>query len=147
MVKKIVKVVFDDQTELTIGEHKTIEQIKTDQTHDKQWKEERHYQRQFITLERAILRNLDDDTVRRYAKDDLDLVEQGNCDCDCEEKDISDFEDNEIMAELVSRNILGQANPDIITTDLFIRFSKVLTVADVQELEALISELETKHGL
>ena len=147
MVKKIVKVVFDDQTELTVGEHKTIEQIKTDYTYDKDWKVTRHYKRQFQTLERIILGNVEDDTVKDYAKDYLDLVEQGDCDCDCEEKDISDFEDNEIVAELVSRNILGQTNANIITIDLFTRFSKVLNFADAQELDSIITELELKYKL
>lgn len=147
MDKKIIKVVFDDQTELTVGEHKTIEQIKAEYTYDKDWKVNRHYQRQFQTIERDILWNLDDDTVKDYAKDHLDLVEQDDCDCDCKEKDISDFEDNEIMAELSSRKILGQTNTNIITIDLFTRFSKVLNFADTQELDKIITELELKYKL
>jgi len=146
MSKKIVKVVFDDATELLVGEIKTIEEIKTSYTYDKDWKVQNHYERQFKKIENSILKTLDNDTVEDYAKDYLDLIEEDDCD-KCKEKDVSDFEDGELMAEVTSRNLFGYTNVNIITLDLFTRFSRVITVADNQYLEAVISELETKYKL
>ena len=109
------------------------------------WKANRHYERQFYKIEKDILWSLNDDEVKDYAIDHLDLKEEDDCDCD--EKDILDFEDNEIMAELSRRKLLGYANLNIISLDLFSRFSRVITVANNQELETMILELEKKYNL
>jgi len=68
-------------------------------------------------------------------------------DCDCREKELCDFESNELMSEVLRRGLLGYSNVNIITIDLFTRFSKVITVADLQELETIILNLETKYKL
>ena len=151
MDKKIVKVVYDN------GEIKLIEKenIKSrEQIKDaliigekQDWRVNRAYDRQFKELERDVLWGLDEDLVKEYAKDHLDLKDEDENDCDCHDKDVSDFEDDELMAELSRRNLLGYANVNIISIDLFTRFSRVITVADNQELETIISELEKKYNL
>ena len=151
MDKKIVKVVYDDR-EIKLVEKEKIksrEQIKDDlPTGEKQyWRVNRVYDRQFQELERAVLWGLDEDLDKEYAKDHLNLKDEDENDCDCHDKDASDFEDYELMAELSRRNLLGYANMNIISIDLFTRFSRVITGADNQELETIISELEKKHNL
>jgi predicted DNA-binding antitoxin AbrB/MazE fold protein len=151
MDKKIVKVVYDNG-EIKLIEKKNLksrEQIKDALIigEKQDWRVERAYDRQFKELERDVLWGLDEDLVKEYAKDHLDLKDEDENDCDCHDKDVSDFEDDELMAELSRRNLLGYANVNIISIDLFTRFSRVITVADNQELETIISELEKKHNL
>jgi hypothetical protein len=151
MQKKIVKVVYDngEENSIDIEKFKSKKQIQDNlpigEKHD--WRVSRVYDRQFKDLERDILWGLDDETVKDYAKDHLDLKDEDENDCDCQDKDVSDFEDNELMAELSRRNLLGYANVNIITIDLFTRFSRVITNADNQELEKIVSELEKKYNL
>jgi hypothetical protein len=151
MDKKIVKVVYDNG-EIKLIEKKNIksrEQIKDALIigEKQDWRVERAYDRQFKELEKAVLWELDEDIVKEYAKDHLDLKDEDENDCDCDDKDVSDFEDDELMAELSRRNLLGYANVNIISIDLFTRFSRVIAKADNQELETIISELEKKHNL
>ena len=91
--------------------------------------------------------NLYDDNVKDYAKDHLDLKDEDDNDCDCDDKDVSDFEDDEIMSELQRRKLFGYTNVNIITVDLFTRFSRIITVADNKDLETIILDLEKKYSL
>ena len=151
MDKKIAKVVYDN------GEIKSVDRKKIKSKEkikdalpigEKQdWRVNRVYDRQFKELEKEVLWGLDEDLVKEYAKDHLNLKDEDENDCDCHDKDASDFEDDELMTELSRRNLLGYANVNIISIDLFTRFSRVVTVADNQELETIISELEKKYNL
>jgi hypothetical protein len=145
--KKIIKVIYNDQTEDCVKDLKSLEDIKKDFEYDKDWKTYRHYERQFQELERAVLWELDDDTVREYAKDHLDLKDEDENDCDCDKTDISDFDDTELMAELSSRNLFGYKNVNIINIDLLTRFFKILTFGNNAELESVITDLEKKYNL
>jgi hypothetical protein len=147
MDKKIVKAIYNDGTEISVKDLKTLEQIKKDYNYDRDWKYVRHYERQFYTIEKDVLWTLEDDLVTDYTKDHLDLKDESENDCDCDDKDVQDFEDEELMAELVRRNILGYINVNIISIDLFTRFSRIITIADNQELETIILELEKKYNL
>jgi glucan phosphorylase len=149
MDKRIIKVIYDNGEEKVVGDYKSKEQIKQDKPigEKEDWRVNRTYNRQFKDFEREILWELDDDMVKDYAKDHLDLKDENENDCDCQDKDVSDFEDEELMAELSRRNLLGYANVNIISIDLFTRFSRVITKADNQELETIISELEKKYNL
>lgn len=147
MKKKIVKVVYTDGQQDEVKDWKTIEEIKTKFNYDKDWKVNNHFERQFYKIEKDILWNLYDDNVKDYAKDHLDLKDEGENDCDCENKDVSDFEDDEIMSELQRRKLFGYTNVNIITVDLFTRFSRIITVADNKDLETIILDLEKKYNL
>lgn len=147
MSKNIVKIVYDDETEVSVKDFKTLEQIKKDYVYDEEWRYVRHYERQFTEIVNSILEGLDDDLVKKYAKDNLDLKDENENDCDCEDKGVSDFEDNELMAELSSRNLFGYTNINIISIDQFTRLSRLITVADNRELEMIISDLEKKYNL
>ena len=147
MDKRIIKVIYDDETEISVQDLKTLEQIKKDYTYDKEWKFIRHYNRQFQTIEKDVLWNLEDDFVKEYAKDHLALKNEDDNDCDCEDKTIFDFEDNDLVSELVRRNFFGYDSLNIVSIDLFTRFSRIMTVVSSQELESVITELENKHNL
>lgn len=152
MHNRITKVVYDN------GEIKLVEKEKIKSKKqikdalpigEKQdWRVNRVYDRQFKEIERDVLWGLDEDMVKEYAKDHLYLKEEDENDCDCnDEKDISDFEDDELLAEIAIRNNLGYANVNIVTIDLFDRFTRLVGVADNLELENIIIELEKKHNL
>ena len=147
MSKKIIKVIYTDDTEDSVKDLKTIEDIQKEFNYDKDWKTYNHYERQFKDIEESILWNIDDDVVSEYAKDYLDLKDQDENDCDCEETDISDFEDAELMAEMSSRNLLGFNNVSIVSIDLFTRFSRIITFGNNAELESIITDLEKKYNL
>lgn len=149
MDKRIVKVIYDNGEEILVGKYKSKKQILKDlPIGEKQdWRVNRNYEKQFKEIERKVLWALDDDMVKDYAKDHLYLKDEDENDCDCEETDISDFEDDEILSELANRNYLGYANMNIITINLFERLSRIIGVADNLELENIISELEKKHNL
>ena len=80
----------------------------------------------------------------RQAKE---MEKQQKYKCVCDDKQIGDFEDNEIMAELTNRNLLGYTDVNSFTLDLFNRFSRLINFADHQELDTVIKELETKYKL
>jgi len=147
MDNKIVKVIYTDGEEKELKDWKTPQELKSEFGYSIDWEANRHYKRQFLKFEEDVLLSLDDDSVRSYAKYNLDLKDEGENDCDCKDKDVSDFEDEELTAELIRRNMLGYVNVNIISIDLFTRFSRIITVADNQELEAIISELEKKYNI
>ncbi len=149
MVKNILKVVYDNGEVKVVGDYKSKEQIKEAKPigEKEDWRVNRTYKRQFKELEEAVLWELDDDMVTEYAKDHLDLKDEDENDCDCDETDISDFEDAELMAEMSSRNLLGFTNVSIVSIDLFTRFSRVITIGNNAELESIISDLEKKYNL
>ncbi len=147
MDKKIVKVIYTDGGQIEVKDWKTPEQLKSEFSYGMDWKANRHYDRQFKDIERDVLWGLDDSIVKDYAKDHLDLKDEDENECDCDDKDVSDYEDDELMAELTRRNLLGYANVNIISIDLFTRFSRLITVADNQELETIIWDLEKKYNI
>jgi hypothetical protein len=149
MDKKIVKVIYTNGEIDEVKDWKTTSEIKTEFNYSLalDWKAQRHFERQFYKIERDVLWNMNDNEVKKYAKDHLDLKDEDDNDCDCDEKDICDYEDDEIMTELSRRKLFGYTNVNIISVDLFTRFSRLITVANNQELEKIILELETKHNL
>ncbi len=147
MSKKIKKVIYSDGEEKEVESCKTPAELKIEFNYDMDWKANRHFERQFYKIERDILWSLEDETVKDYAKVHLDLKDEDENDCDCEDKSLSDFEDNELMAELSNRNLFGYTNVNIISIDQFTRLSRLITVADNRELEIIISDLEKKYNL
>jgi hypothetical protein len=144
MKPKITKVIFDNEEVLELGEVAPI----TPEDY-KDWKKRINWERQFEEFEKQILENLDEDTIKDYAKDWLDLKDEDDCDCndnDCDCDDISEVSDLELIKEVYSR-ITKQRTADIITADLFFRFTKVLQFADKFEIDKILSEQEQKFKI
>lgn len=53
---------------------------------------------------KLILKHLDDDDIRDYAEDVLDLVEEEEC--ECEDADLNDFQTEDIIWELEQRGLI-----------------------------------------
>jgi hypothetical protein len=144
MKPKITKVIFDNEEVLELGEVAPI----TPEDY-KDWKKRINWERQFEQFEKQILGNLDEDIIKDYAKDWLDLKDEDDCDCDdndCDCDDISEVSDLELIKEVYSR-ITKQRTADIITADLFFRFTKVLQFADKFEIDKILSEQEQKFKI
>ena len=135
-MQKIKKVIFDDDTELELEGLKPISDFKSAYG----------YRGQFRDFEDTILDYIDEDRIERYAEWSLDMVKSDDCECDCDEEDISDYTDNQLIDE-ISRRYFGNKGFDIITNSLFDRFTKVLVVADKSELDEIIKNQEVKHNL
>lgn len=150
MDKKIVKVIYNDNSEDSVGDILTSEQIKEKYDYKSDYKSDyllsKHYTRQFNRFEIRILSSLNNSVIKEYAIDEFDLVEDDEKDCKC--KDICDYEDFELIAELSRRNNIGYGKTDIISVGLLERFTLVLGKADNNtEIENVISNLETKYNL
>jgi hypothetical protein len=140
--KRIVKVIYTDDTFDEVVNPKPFE-IREGEKH---WEAFRRYERQFRDLEESVLRSIDNDIVEDYAKDYFDLIDPDDCECDCEEKDVSDFEDSDLLNE-ISRRYFGKNGLDIIANSIFDRFIKVLSVADKSELDEILKNQEIKHKI
>ena len=140
--KRIVKVIYTDDTFDEVVNPKPFE-IREGEKH---WEAFRRYERQFRDLEESVLSSIDNDIVEDYAKDYFDLIDPDDCECDCDEEDISDYTDNQLIDE-ISRRYFGNKGFDIITNSLFHSFTKVLVVADKSELDEIIKNQEVKHNL
>jgi hypothetical protein len=141
MTPKITKVILDNGDVLELG---SVNPITLEDYKD--WRLRYNYEKQFQEFEKQILENLDEDTIKDYAKDWLDLIDEDDCDCkdnDCDCDDISEVSDLELIKEVYSR-ITKQRTADIITADLFFRFTKVLQFADKFEIDRILLEQEQK---
>jgi len=107
-----------------------------------QWLKQRNYNRQFLCFEKSILEDLNQDTVEEYATDYFDLISED----DAEEKDISDFSDEEIMEEVRDRKLLG-SNNSIISEQFITRFSKIMEKESQILLDNLLTEFESKLNI
>ena len=140
--KRIVKVIYTDDTFDEVVNPKPYKVVEGEES----WKAFRRYEAQFRDIEKSVLSCIDNDIVEDYAKDYLDLIDPDDCECDCEEKDVSDFEDSDLLNE-ISRRYFGKNGLDIIANSIFDRFIKVLAVADKSELDEMIKKQEVKHNL
>ena len=137
---KIVKVIFDDGTEIT--PNREIKPIREAEEGESKWKVLREYERQFLSFEDKILESLDQDNLEDYATSNFELTKED----DIEEKDISDFRDEEIMEEVRDRKLLGGDN-SIISEQFIARFSKIIEKENQMLLDSLLTEFENKLNL
>jgi hypothetical protein len=142
MDKRIVKVIYTDDTFEEVVNPQPYKVVEGEE----RWKAFRRYEAQFRDLEKSVLRFLDNDIVEDYAKDYLDLIDPDDCECDCEDADISDLDDSELIDE-ISKRYFGGKGLDIVTNLLFERFIKVLAVADKSELDEIIKNQEIKNQI
>jgi len=140
--KRIVKVIYTDDTFDEVVNVKPFE-IREGEKH---WEAFRRYERQFRDLEERVLHSIDSDIVEDYAKDHFDLIDPDDCECDCYDADISDFEDSDLFNE-ISRRFFGKNGLDIIANSIFDRFVKVLSVADKSELDEILKNQEIKNKI
>jgi len=137
---QIVKVIYDDGSEM-IPDKEIIPLVIPEDGSNK-WLHIRNYTRQFSSFEDDILNDLNQDNIEEYAENNFDLVKED----DIDEKDISDFSDEEIMEEVRDRKILG-SNNSIISEQFITRFSKIMEKESQILLDSLLTEFEHKLNL
>ena len=94
-MEKIKKVILVDtegkERVLEIENYKTREEL-----------EYRHqYESQFIEISKDVLGHISQHLIQDYAEWYLDMIESDDCDCD--EKQIDEFDDDELVTEYYSR--------------------------------------------
>jgi hypothetical protein len=102
------------------------------------------YQKQFKIFENKILKELHQGIVEDYAKFNFDLVYEDECECNEDEKNISDFDESEISQEFYSNIGLKLS---IINKNQLDRFYKVLSLANAEEIEIFLTEQELKNRI
>ena len=143
MSKNIVKVIFDDKSELSVDTFMSLDDMKLKYKDKPDWIAKHNYESQFRNLERDLLHEMNDSIIEDYAKDQLYLIDEDDCDC-ADEKDICDFEDSEILSEAMHRKIIS-IKTDIVNMSFFYRTMKVLDVVDHSELNLFLCEMEKKY--
>lgn len=140
-MNRIVKVIYQDGTE---KELKNIIPLVISEDKKEQWKNNTPYKRQFRDFEKQILKDLDQDTIESYAVDYFDLVDSDEV--DSEEKDISDFKDEEIMEEVRDRKLLGGDN-SIVSEQFIARFSRIMEKENQILLDNVLTDFENKLNI
>ena len=133
-MRKIKKVIFDDDTELELEGLKPISDFKSSYG----------YRNQFRDFEDDLLEYIDDDRIEHYAEFSLDMVKED--DCECEEKTIDEFTDKIVIREAFYR-LNANWSSDIVSDDLLNRFVRILGAGDKVDLESYIAKKEIELKL
>ena len=100
MSKNIVKVIFDDKSELSVDKFISLDDMKLKYKDEPEWIVKRNYEKQFRNVERDLLHEMNESIIEDFAKDKLEFIHEDDCDCQ-DEKDICDFNDSEILSEAI----------------------------------------------
>ena len=110
------------------------------------YKEKEHFEKnpfayygQHRSFERGILEELDEDVIEDYAKRNLYLISEDDCDCSDEKADISMADSDEIETELLRRSELTNS---VLNEGAIERFMKMME----DKGPVFIDELLTKNG-
>ena len=102
------------------------------------------YQKQFKDFEWKVLKKLNNDIVEQYAIFSFDLVPEDQIESNKEEKDISDFSDEEV-SEQYYINLRIQLS--LINKNHIDRFLRLISVANTNEIEDFLSKQELKNKI
>lgn len=139
MKQQIIKVVYLDGT---VNEKKNIEPLKALEDRSKQWENVKKYHYQFEKFENEILSDLNQDTVEKYAVNEFGLISEDEV--NQSEKQICDFDDHEIMEEVIGRKLFGNYDNSIISEKFIERFCKIMERENHINLDSLLTNLEKK---
>ena len=140
---RIVKIIYANGDEKEVGEIIPLEILENDNNNER-YQKRRSYERQFKDFEENILNDLDPDAIEAYAEWNLNLVKED----DVDDKDISDFDDDELLKEAKYRNLsLSLLGSSIITEKFMVRFEKIIEAENALILEKTLTEFESKLNL
>ena len=140
---RIVKIIYANGDEKELGEIIPLEILENDNINER-YQKRRSYERQFKDFEENILNDLDLYTIEAYAERNLDLVKED----DVDDKDISDFDDDELLKEAKYRKLsLSLLGSSIITEKFMVRFEKIIEAENALILEKTLTEFESKLNL
>ena len=140
---KIVKIIYANGNEKEVGKIIPLEILENDNNNER-YQKRRSYERQFKDFEENILNDLDPDAIEAYAEWNLNLVKED----DVVDKDISDFDDDELLKEAKYRKLsLSLLGSSIITEKFMVRFEKIIEAENALILEKTLTEFESKLNL
>ena len=140
---RIVKIIYANGDEKELGEIIPLEILENDNINER-YQKRRSYEGQFKDFEENILNDLDRDTIEAYAERNLYLVKED----DVDDKDISDFDDDELLKEAKYRKLsLSLLGSSIITEKFMVRFEKIIEAENALILEKTLTEFESKLNL
>lgn len=143
----IIKFILKTGEEVELGHIKPKEDFKESyisRGEEKTYINTSKYQKQFYKFENKILKELHNDIVEDYAKFEFDLIEQDDCECNEDDKNISDFDDEEISEEFYHRNGLKLS---LISKNHLDRFIKIINTCNTKEIEKFLIAQEIKNNL
>ncbi|SDZ91186.1 hypothetical protein SAMN05443667_101262 [Flavobacterium gillisiae] len=143
MKKQITAVTFADGTSHEMNNYEPIKEIENETRRN--YLDRRNVHDANIRLfENTILKNISSSCFKSHAEFYYELVEAPD---EPEEKDITEFEDKEVLDELKRRKLFGDIQYNIITNDFLTRFSKIVVIENQLLIDNLLSEIETKLGI
>lgn len=142
-MEKIVKVIYEDGSEIELGVVVPLEKTKLGSDNGESWRAAKKYKQQFENFEHKILKSIDSDTIKEYAIDNFDLVDEDKI----EEKTLEDFDDDELMDEVAERGLVDKSGSTIITEDFVERFISIIEKENPTVIDALLTAFEYKYGL
>ncbi|MEA1849235.1 hypothetical protein U9K52_09950 [Chryseobacterium sp. MHB01] len=141
MENKIVKVVLEDGKTIEYKEQSIEHFRKTGQSEN--WVKHQFFN-QYTNWEKNILTYFQLD-IEEYAKDEYDLIDED------ERKDISDFDDDDILEAAEYRGILPESveleNENIMNEDFVSRFVTIIDRGNISEIENTLEFLEFKYKI
>lgn len=141
---KITKITFEDGTESEFKEL-PLQHFQIKERHA--GFSEYRFKNQLIEWEKEnILENLVTD-IEDYAKDEYSLIDED--DCDCNETDLGDFSDKELLSECLSRNLtVAQIdNRSIINDDFIDRIVEISRRGDDNYIDSVLESLEKLYRI
>lgn len=96
----------------------------------------------FRKYSNEVLKVVGNDNVRSYAEWRLDMVDDDSCTLD----HLDDCNTDDLLYELEKKGMKLQGD-NIVTSDLAIRFAKIVELDDPTKLTAIIEQLERENNL
>lgn len=137
---QIVKVIFDDGTELVPDYELTKKPLSTYTVDPDHRIKYIRWKLQYRPFEKTILENLDEAVIKQYAKEQLDLIDE-------DDADIKKFNNAQILIEAVRRELISDFEPSLIPQtileeDHYERMMVLLKTKSPIEIENILKQIE-----
>lgn len=100
----------------------------------------------FIRYSNEVLKVVGNHNVRHYAEYRLDMINENEVKERCNYDHLEDCDADDLLYELEKKGIKLQGD-NIVTSDLAIRFAKIVELDDPTKLTAIIEQLERENNL
>jgi len=146
MAKRIIKVVFNDETTM---EFTPIEVpiISPEASPVEKIKNEYKLIDQHLEFDKLLLNFIDNLTIENYAINNCDVISSDKKDATIYESDINDFSTEFILKEISERATNNKHSTNILSSTFIERFIKIFSKTSISEIENVLNQLETKHNI
>lgn len=136
----ITKVTFDSSEEMILNPQ-PLEILDSDDEKQRWIKKFRHRE-QFERFTEKVLRKIDYDVVEDFAKDEFDLVDE--FDAECDDDHLDSCSDDELLQEAKHRGLVPGYPQNILNADFALRFAKIVEAENPIMIEQWLTEMESK---